>query len=505
MTASSALLASIEQYRNAIAQDPSRADLQINLGAYLDQSGDKQGAVRSYQRALILDPHSHQAYNNLGTLFARLNDHKTAHTFLEAAATLNPNSADTHNNLGNLYLKQDLIPAAIDSYTRAIALNPNQAAFHNHLGKALIEAERYPEAEAALHRAIALRPDYADAYINLGFLALEQLDIDRAGQQYRKAIEIVPDHAMAHTLLSQTLLLRGHYAEGWLEQEWRWRWSDFPSPKRSFPQPQWRGEPSESVAGTHIFLHAEQGFGDTLQMLRYIPLVAARGATITLEVHPELKRLAETLDCPLQVIARGDLIPPFNQHCPLMSLPLAFATTLETVPASPYLRATLNPPAERRPPSPESLRVGLVWAGNPANRRDRKRSLPLPTLAPLFAMQSISFYSLQRGPAASETEASLLPFAASLAQEGDFADTAAAITSLDLILTVDTAVAHLAGALGKPVWLLLPRVPSWRWLLNRNDSPWYPTARIFRQQTAGDWEPVIAQVAAALSSIPRRI
>jgi len=447
---------------------------------------------------LLLDPASHEAYNNLGTIFASLGDEKTALIFFEAAATLNPDAADIQSNLGNLYLKSEQVEVAIERYTRAIALAPEVATYYNHLGKALIVAERYLDAEATIRRALTLRPDYPEAYLNLGFLALEQLQIEKAEEHYRKAILLDPDLAMAHTLLGQMLLLQGKLAEGWAEQEWRWRWKEFPSPKRRFPQPQWRGE---AIAGARIFLHAEQGFGDTLQMLRYVPLVAARGAIVVLEVHPELNRLAESIKAVSHLMVRGDSIPEFDWHCPLMSLPLAFGTTLETIPANiPYLYP--SPPLTPVLAHPShTLKVGLVWAGNPRNLRDRKRSLQLAALAPIFAVEHVSLYSLQRGAASADSEAASLPFAASLAQTGDFAETAAALSSLDLILTVDTAVAHLAGALGKPVWILLPRVPSWRWLLDREDSPWYPTARLFRQSVAGDWTPVMQSVSAALASL----
>jgi len=480
-------------------ENPECAELQVDLGVRLDRAGDREGAVACYRRALALDPASHAAYNNLGTIFASLGDTQTALIFLEAAAMLDPHAADTQNNLGNLYLKCDRTDAAIERYLKAIALRPEVAAYYNHLGKALIAAERYWEAKTVLWHALTLRPDYPEVYLNLGFLSLEQLEIEQAERHYREAIALDPELAMAHTLLGQMLLLQGRLAEGWEAQEWRWRWKDFPSPVRSFTQPQWRGE---AVAGARIFLHAEQGFGDTLQMLRYVPLVARLGGVVTLEVHPELKRLAATLDGVSGVLARGETLPEFDSHCPLMSLPLVFATTLATIPATiPYL----HPQAEWVAPifaeSGRRLKVGLVWAGNPKNRRDGKRSLPLSALAPLFAVERVSFYCLQRGAASDDPELKGFPFAGFLGPAGDFADTAAVLCSLDLIVTADTAVAHLAGALGKTVWVVLPRVPSWRWLLDREDSPWYPTARLFRQRVAGDWAPVIQSVAAALASL----
>lgn len=483
----------IDVCRSAIQREPRRSDLHVMLGVLLQQAGDLQGAVLCFKQAIEIDPGSFEAYNNLGILFASLRDWQTALTFLRAAITINPAVADIRNNIGNIYFEQEQAGAAIESYRRAISIQPAVALYHNNLGNALRLEERYAEAETCFRHALNLQPDYAGAHVNLGFNLFVQGRTEEAETHYRRAIAITPDLALAHCNLAQILLKRGEFAEGWREQEWRWQWKDFPSPKRSFLQPQWEGQ---DIAGSRIFVHAEQGFGDTIQFLRYVPLLAERGAQVVLEVHPELMRLAASVEGVTKLIARGDEVPECDWHCPMMSLPMAFATNLASIPADiPYLQAGVEAPAwiNSRDHMP---RVGLVWAGSKKNRIDRKRSLTLHHIASLFAIEGVSFYSLQQGLAADEPGNEI--FAGRLPSIADFVETAAAIAHLDLIVSVDTSVAHLAGALGKPVWILLPYVADWRWLTDREDNPWYPSARLFRQQEPGAWQPVIDRLAAEL-------
>jgi Tfp pilus assembly protein PilF len=483
----------IESCRVAIKCEPARSDLHVKLGALLQQSGDLQGAVQCFKHAIEIDPDSFAAYNNLGGLFASLRDWPTALTFLRAAIAIRPGIADIHNNLGNVYFEQEQNGLSIESYQRAVFLQPELATYRNNLGNVLRTEERYAEAEMCFRQALTLRPDYAEAHVNLGFACFVQGRMEEAELHNRSALEIKPDLALAHCNLAQILLRRGEFAEGWREHEWRWQWKDFPSPRRIFLQPQWDGR---DITGSSVFIHAEQGFGDTIQFLRYVPLLAERGARVVLEVHPELLRLSARVAGVAKLIARGEAIPECDWHCPMMSLPLAFATSLASIPVnSPYLHASVETPPwiDIRNHQP---RVGLVWAGSKKNRIDGKRSLSLLEFAPLFGVSGISFYSLQQGSLADDD---LRPFAGVLPSTADFAETAAAIAHLDLIVAVDTSVAHLAGALGKPVWILLPYVADWRWLTDRADSPWYPSARLFRQHQPGAWHPVIDQVAAALA------
>ena len=478
----------------------NRADQEIARAHALQQSGDLHKAVLRYRRAIQLEPNSFRAYNNLGTLFASLGDNETALTFLHAGLTLNPGLAEIHNNVGNVQLVRSDLPAAISSYREAIRLEPKTALYYNHLGNALRLAGDPVGAEHAFHKALSLRHDYAEASVNLGFVLAEQGKFASVEEHYRRALRLKPSLALAHVNLSQHLLRQAKFSEGWLEAEWRWQWKQFPSPARNFSQPQWRGEP---LGGATILLHAEQGLGDTLQMLRYVPLLAERGARIVLEVPSELLSLIAPLKGVANLVARGNALPQFDWHCPLMSLPLAFATILDTIPAqTPYLAA---PHTERpdwfRPAVVGRLQVGLVWAGNPKNTVDHRRSLPLAELAPLFAVEDVDIYSLQRGGTPGEIASSCLAFAGLLPESVDFSETASALTHLDLVITVDTAVAHLAGALGRPVWILLPYVADWRWLLDRDDSPWYRTARLFRQAAPREWGSVVQRVADRLAEL----
>lgn len=479
---------------------PTSADEQMNLGIAMQRAGNLQGAVECFRQALTLDPSSFRAYNNLGSIFASLGDWETALTFARAAVELNPSSAEIHGNLAHLYLKQSQTQTAIEHYRQAADLKPDDPLYANSLGNALRVAGHFAEAEASMRRALLLQPNYAEAYFNLGFLYyVQQRPASLIEECYQKAIALAPDLAQAHVNLSHCLLRRGAFAAGWAEQEWRWRWKEFPSPRRNFTQPQWKGEP---VEGARILLHAEQGFGDTIQFLRYVPMVARRGARIILEVHPELRSLVARSADGIEVISRGDRLPEFDWQCPLLSLPLVFGTELESIPAViPYLRADMEAPSWLQKERATDLHIGLVWAGGAINVIDRERSLSIAALGALWQVKGVSFYSLQRGPVSPEAESSPFPFAGIGPQTGDFAATAAAVSHLDLIVSVDTSVAHLAGALGKPVWILLPVRSDWRWLIDRNDSPWYPTARLFRQEVEGEWGAVIASVAAELSRL----
>jgi hypothetical protein len=324
--------------------------------------------------------------------------------------------------------------------------------------------------------------------------------LDEARASFDRAVGIRPDFAQARWNRAQAMLLAGDFAQGWREHEWRLK--AHPELQRAFAQPLWLGE--VPLDGKTILLHAEQGLGDTLQFCRYAPLVAARGGRVVLEVQKPLVDLMRDLPGVAAVVARGEPLPDFDLHCPLLSLPLAFGTRLDTIPAQmPYLGA----PAERAAGWEARLtkrpRIGLVWSGNAGHKRDRARSIPLYALMPVFDLDAATFVSLQKEARAAD--AAVLKQTAKLIDVGaeleTFADTAALIRQLDLVIAVDTSVAHLAGALGKPLWLLLPAAPDWRWLAGREDSPWYPTARLFRQTVTRAWGPVVARVRAALEEM----
>jgi hypothetical protein len=341
-----------------------------------------------------------------------------------------------------------------------------------------------------------LDPGRADACVNLGNVLLEQGRPLAAHLLFERALALAPDFPSAHWNDGLALLVTGDLANGF--RQWRW---NVPASKR-FAAREWRGEP---LGGATILIFAEQGFGDVIQFVRYLPLVTARGGRVVLEAPAELHRLLAGLDGVDRVIALGDPLPDFAWQCPLLNLPIAFGTELATIPASvPYLRADPGAVADwRRRLARPGLTVGLVWAGRPEHKRDRHRSLPLAQLVPLASVEGVSYVALQKGPALAEAErlADRLPIEILSPLLEDFAATAAAIMALDLVISVDTSVAHLAGALGKPVWLLLPCAPDWRWLEARSDSPWYPTARLFRQTSSRRWESVVAEVAQALREL----
>ncbi len=344
---------------------------------------------------------------------------------------------------------------------------------------------------ASIQRALALAPDLVEAHINLGNARKSQRKVDEAAEAYTRALSLDPANPEAHWNFAQVLLLMGRLGEGWAEYAWRTKCEEFSAVNWNFKQPLWDGS---DLDGRTVLLYAEQGFGDTIQFLRYLPMVAAQGGDVILQCPPQLTRLFEAAPAAadIQLVTKiGDI--PFDLQAPLHGLPGLFATTLDTIPADvPYLR----PPGDTPPALDSSggLKVGLVWAGNPKHKNDANRSVGFERFQPLLDMEGIDLYSLQVGERGGDNN-KLTDLGKDL---GDFADTAAAIGQLDLVITVDTSVAHLAGALGKPVRTLLPWLPDWRWQRDRDDTPWYPTMRLFRQPAAGDWDAVIGEVGAAL-------
>jgi hypothetical protein len=397
---------------------------------------------------------------------------------------------------------------AVASNDRAIALRPDFAEAHNNRGNALQELNRFEEALLSYQRAITLRPDFAEAYSNMGHAQQQFSRFDDALASFEHAVTLRPDFADGHFNAALCLLLTGDFGRGWKEYEWRWQTGLLKREQRAFAQPQWSG--AEDITGKTILIHAEQGFGDTLHFCRYIPALAARAGRIVFEVQRPLATLMASLAGGAQIIARSDDLPSFDLHCPLLSLPLAFGTQLDSIPAEvPYLAATEAKTSawRERLGSRNGPRVGLVWAGDPrkwlpnAHRIDRQRSVTFDRLAPILQVSGCEFHSLQKGEhaLAQLRESPLRHHVVDWSDDlCDFSDTAALIDQLDLIIAVDTAVAHLAGALGKPFWLLNRYNTCWRWLLDRDDSPWYPTARLFRQDQSRDWDRVIAHAATAL-------
>ncbi|MFL6727777.1 MAG: tetratricopeptide repeat protein, partial [Sphingomicrobium sp.] len=382
--------------------------------------------------------------------------------------------------------------------------DPDNPIRHFNLGCAFHNDQRRAEATESFRTAIRLKADFADAYSNLGVVLRELGDRDAAFVACRRALELSPDDPDCRTNLWHLLLLTGQLEEGWREYEWRLKQKKAAIRLRDFTQPLWRGE---ALGERVLLLHAEQGLGDTIQFCRYVPIAAER-ARVVLVAPPALVRLLSGLEGVQRVIASGDKLPHYDVQRPLMSLPRVFGTTLDTIPAKiPYLRAEPARAAawRQRLIGLDGLRIGLVWAGliRPHEPTANLRSTTLERLAPLAAIPGTTFISLQKGDAAAEIR-SLPPGLVVhdwTAELDDFSETAALIDNLDLIVSVDTSVAHLAGALGKPVWLLARSDACWRWLLDRQDSPWYPTLRLFRQPSFGDWDGVVRQVHSALEGV----
>jgi tetratricopeptide (TPR) repeat protein len=527
----------IAAYRQAIAQRPAHAAAHSNLGDALRRQGKLDEAIAACRHALDLNPDFPHAATNLGNALRDKGQLDDAIAAYRHAIALRPTYAEANLNLGNALRDQGQLDDAIAAYHRAIALRPGYAEAECNLGNALKDKGRLDDAIAAFGRALAIRPDYDDAQVGLGNALRENGQLDDSIAAYRRAIILNADNPQAHTNLGIALRDKGELPEaiaafrraialkpdhaevhvslamallhcdmeaGWTEYEWRWKVRGCPLPYPRFANPVWDGS---DLHGRTVLLYAEQGFGETIQCIRYAPLVARRGGRVIVEAQPELIRLLRQLPDMQGWTPRGDPLPPFDLHCPLMDLPRLFATTLDNIPPQPY---DLRPDAKlveswryRLNLHEPGVKVALAWSGNPDFKEDRTRSITLDRLAPLAAVPSVTLYSVQKGPAAHQADRPppglhLVNLAGEL---HDFADTAAVMGLMDLVLTTDTSVAHLAGALARPTWMMLQFMPDWRWLSQRPDSPWYPTMRLFRQTSPGDWPGVIARVAQALAEL----
>lgn len=488
-------------YQEALRLRPNFPEVLLNLGNLYYDACDWARAALCCRRALKLRPDYAKAWCNLGNALQMLGSARAASACYERTLEIAPGTVAAHHNLGNAWLALKDFQRAEACFRRTLDLEV-RAEHHNSLGNALYQQRRDEEATACYRRALELNPEYAMAHTNLANALLREGRREEMIRHYQRALELDPGSAGGHYNLALAYLREGRYGEGWREHEWRWEFRELRLRRRNFAAPQWRGEPLD---GETVLLHAEQGLGDTLQFVRYAPLVAWRRGSVVLEVQPRLKRLLGKLPGVKQVIARGEPLPEFARHCPLMSLPLAFATTVDTIPApGSCLRADAEEAEAARQRWPGAgLRVGLAWAGNPQQRSDEQRSMALRELLPLAGQPGISWFSLQMGPAVEQLRdlAAEFPIADACSAHRDFAETAALAATLDLVISVDTSVAHLAGAMGMPVWVILPRLADWRWMDEREDSPWYPTARLFRQARAGDWSAPVARMREALQGM----
>ena len=484
---------------------PQVADIHHLLGEALRLNGAFVAAEQAYRKSLATRPLFPPAHNALGLALVQQGKIDSAVLAWQRAIKLKPDYAEAHANLGTALAQQKNYSEAAAVLRKAVQLNPKFPPAHNNLANVLNELGETDEAIAHWQAAVDLAPRYADALTNLGKALHLRGEHARAIDVLERAVAAKPADPDARFLRGLVLLAAGDFARGFADYQYRLACTGFELKGRTFPQPAWDGG---DVAGKTFLIHTEQGMGDTIQFIRYAPLLAARGARVIIECPPDLADLLRTADGVAEVIPRPHALPPFDVHAAVLDLPRLFGTTPETVPANvPYV--SVDPTRRDRwiPllstfAAPSGRRVGLVWSGNPKHANDRNRSIPLKAFEPLATLADVTFVNLQKGPAAGQMSDSTLTLKLidHTAQLHDFADTAVLIAQLDLVISVDTSVAHLAGGLGKPVWVLLPKVPDWRWMLGRSDSPWYPTMRLFRQETAGDWSSVVGQVTEALRS-----
>ncbi|MBB6206988.1 tetratricopeptide (TPR) repeat protein [Paraburkholderia fungorum] len=499
----------IEFLKKALAINAKQAPLHSNLAYALNALQRFDEALASADRALALQSGFPDALNNRGNAQAGLNLPLEALNSFDRALASAPDFAPAWNNRACVLRDLGRAADALASCDHALALQPGYPDAWSNRGNALSDLNRPHEARESYQRALELAPAFADAWNNLGLTQVDLNEHAQALHSYERALAVNPAAAETHWNRSLCLLQLGQLEAGWAEYEWRWERSRIKASRRTFAQPLWLGD--FSINGKTILLHAEQGLGDTLQFCRYAKTVSKLGAKVVLEVPRELMRLMSTLDGVNQLIEAGYPLPPFDCHCPLLSLPLACKTDLASIPSkTPYLFA--DPQASREwreriaAPAQKCLNVGLVWAGGnrphvaELRKNDARRSITFERLAPILDVPNVRFFSLQKGPAARQLQHddSHLDVIDYTEELDDFADTAALVANLDLVISVDTSTAHLAGALDKPVWILNRFDTCWRWMLERTDTPWYAQAKLFRQPALGDWDSVIRNVRDAL-------
>ncbi len=525
-------------YREALRWHPGHAEALTHLGVVLAEAGRVDEAVGHFRQAIRERAELAPAHHNLGVALAQQGKAAEAIRSLEEALRRDPAYPEAHYNLGNLLRDAGRQEEAAEHYRRAIALKPAYAAAYNNLGLTLTELGRHGEAAVLLVQAVRLDPKGKEAWNNLGLAHAGLGEFDRAQECYEKALRLDPGYAEGHANLGSAykergrleealacyqvalwlapesasaqynralaLLQAGDYERGWPAYEWRWRRPSMPP--RPFRQPRWDGSPLE---GRTILLWSEQGLGDTLQFARYARLVQERGGRVVLECPPCLAGLLATCPGVERVVAEGEALPDFDVQAPLLSLPALLGTTLASVPAEvPYLAAEPERVENwrERLAGEGAFKVGVVWQGNPRHPWDRWRSFPLARLEPLAEVEGVRLVSLQKGPGAEQLQAlkgrfEVLDLGGELDRAGGFRDTAAVMQCVDLVVSADTAAAHLAGALAVPVWLALSAVTDWRWLREREDTPWYPAMRLFRQERLGDWRELFEGMRRALQRL----
>jgi tetratricopeptide (TPR) repeat protein len=482
----------VKAFMRALHLRPRYPEAALNLANTLARTGKAEEAANFYRAVMAFDPRNADAASNLGVMLSQLGRLDEAVASYQQATRIRPEHADAHYNLGNALLALGRGPEAIASYEAAIAVRPSHPESHYNLGNALVKEARLVEAEASFRRALAERSNYVEALNNLGKTLQSLGRHDEALRSFEEALTLASNHGDIHYNHALLLLLMGRHKEGWAEHEWRWRAKGFTGLLRGFAQPLWDGS---EKSGATLLLHAEQGLGDTIQFAHYASFARARVGRVVLEVPRPLVPLMDHIPGVDQLVAMGDALPDFEIQAPLLTLPHLLGEEI----GLPIQYLSADP--ERVQRWSERLgekgpRVGLVWAGNPKHANDRNRSLQATMLRPLIEQGRASFFCLQLAPRFADlVAAGLGDHVTDLSAElTDLAETAAALSALDLLITVDTAVAHLAGALGRPVSLMIPFAPDWRWGLGSAETRWYPQTRLFRQAQPGEWDPVILQV-----------
>jgi tetratricopeptide (TPR) repeat protein len=486
--------------RRAIAINGRQAYYYSNLGNTLKALGKTEDAIACFRKAIEIQPsHSEACYNLANVL---LTDKKLdeSEALYKQALAVNPEYADALCNLGTVYRMQNRFDEAVDCFRRALKISPDNPDLCCNLGDALHMRGDLEEAVRWYMRTVELKPEHPKVLNCLCNVHFDLGNLPESVEWCNRALALRPDFGDALMNRSLLQLLQGDFANGWRNYEVRWS----VYPPRAFTQPQWQGQP---LNGASILLYAEQGLGDSLQFLRYVPLVQAAGGHVMLDLPINLRRLAAQIPGLAANFSTGETLPQFDFRCPMLSLPLACGTTLETIPARvPYLVAPQEALAKAASIgwSAEGLRVGVAWTGNPTHPKNRARSVPLDMLASLFDLEGVHFYSLQMGVAEDDLVARKTTVVDLAPVTSDMADTAAQMAYLDLVISIDTSMAHLAGALGRPLWVLLSKVPDWRWLLEREDCPWYPSARLIRQTVQNEWGSVIERVRVGLVEMAAR-
>jgi len=469
----------------------------LNQAVAHHQTGKVMEAEAAYREILAEAPDIPVVLNNLGLVLLAQGKLDEARASIERAIELEPGYVDAHSNLGNALRHAGDLDGAVKCFRHALALNPDYVQALGNLGNTLLDMGQLTESEDAYRRGLEIVPEQPDLYYNLGRALYEQARWEDAEAAFRKTLSLNHGYPLAHWNLSHVLLLQGRFREAWPEYDWRWHCPGFTTRIPDLGKPRWNGD---DIAGKSILVFAEQGFGDTIQFARYLPMLADAGATVNFLCQPELERLLGTVEGIQEITSNLTKLPAYDVFCPLITLPFLLGTDEEKdVPAAvPYVTPPEDGPSA---PDGDGLKVGLAWAGRATHGTERQRSLDLDAFRPLLEVPGCRFISLQEGERRGDIGAAGLD--RMIADPGDdvadFADTGRLIMDLDLVIAVDTAVAHLAGALNKPVWTLLPKICDWRWMLDRADSPWYPSMRLFRQTEYGDWQGVMDEVTGALT------